>query len=150
MILDSTNNLELYKSISRNINNGINHLINNDYSKHSPGKYDVDENSFVLVNHYKTKSSVDCKLESHKKYIDIQLMYKGNEKVGYAVLNNQTPSEEYSEEKDVMFFNFDHDVFLLRENMFAIFFPHDIHKPGIAINKSEDVIKIVMKISFDL
>jgi YhcH/YjgK/YiaL family protein len=135
MILDFTNNLEKYKSLSQK----------------EAGKYEVVENEiFVLVNKYKTKAVEDCRLEAHKKFIDIQIMIKGNEKIGYTLLNNQIPSVEYSDENDVMFFDSEYDLFSLNENMFALFFPYDIHMPGIVNQKAEDITKIVMKVKYDL
>jgi YhcH/YjgK/YiaL family protein len=103
----------------------------------------------MLVNNYQTKSSEECKLEAHKKYIDIQLMLIGNEKIGHFLLENESPSEEYSEEKDVMFFKEEYSSFQLRRNEFAIFFPNDVHMPGIVLNSFESVTKIVMKVKVE-
>lgn len=151
MILDFTSNLEKYKSLSPNLEKGINHLLKNDYSQKEAGRYEVFENEiFVLVNKYNTKVVEECRLEAHKKFIDIQLMIKGNEKIGYTLLNNQIPSVEYSDENDVMFFDSEYDLFSLNENMFALFFPYDIHMPGIVNQKAEDITKIVMKVKYDL
>lgn len=77
-------------------------------------------------------------------------MISGNERIGIAELENQIPSEEYSEENDVMFFKTEYDLISLKEKMFAIFFPHDIHMPGIIFDKEEEVKKVVMKIKVDL
>ena len=77
-------------------------------------------------------------------------MIKGNEKIGYTLLNNQIPSVEYSDENDVMFFDSEYDLFSLNENMFTLFFPYDIHMPGIVNQKAEDITKIVMKVKYDL
>ncbi len=150
MIHDNFINIEKYKSISPNIASAIDFLISHDLNTFSAGKYEIHKDKVImLVNKYQTKSSEECKLEAHKKYIDIQLMLIGNEKIGHFLLENEKPSEEYSEEKDVMFFKEEYCSFNLKRNEFAIFFPNDVHKPGIALNSFEYVTKIVMKVKVE-
>jgi YhcH/YjgK/YiaL family protein len=150
MIHDNFINIEKYKSISQNIASAIDFLISNDLDTFSAGKYEIHKDKVImLVNNYQTKSSEECKLEAHKKYIDIQLMLIGNEKIGHFLLENESPSEEYSEEKDVMFFKEEYSSFQLRRNEFAIFFPNDVHMPGIVLNSFESVTKIVMKVKVE-
>jgi YhcH/YjgK/YiaL family protein len=41
--------------------------------------------------------------------------------------------EEFNTENDIMFFNLETDQFTLKPGYFAVFFPHDIHQPGIMV-----------------
>ena len=54
---------------------------------------------------YDTRPTEECKLESHRKYIDIQVMISGEESMDIADISRLTLKEEYNEEKDVMFWN---------------------------------------------
>jgi YhcH/YjgK/YiaL family protein len=54
------------------------------------------------------------------------------------------PKGEYSEEKDVLFFNDEPDMFFtLHPGQFAIFFPEDVHAPLIS---EGDVKKLIIKV----
>jgi YhcH/YjgK/YiaL family protein len=147
MIIDTIENLKLYKGLSENLAKAINYLITNDLSSLEIGKHAiVEDDIFVLMSEYNTKEEVDCKTETHKKYIDIQIMLKGEEKFGFAFLNNQKVSETYNPEKDCMFYDTLLDYQNLHEGTFVIFFPSDLHCPSIKINDSIKVKKAVVKV----
>ena len=60
-----------------------------------------------------------------------------------------TPEIEYSEERDVAFFENSDDVIsgVFKNGSFAIFFSHDVHKPGLALDgENGQVRKIVVKV----
>jgi YhcH/YjgK/YiaL family protein len=112
-----------------------------------PGKYEIDgENIFALVSEYKTKSESEGKLEAHKKYIDVQYVIDGEELMGYAPLNGQEILVPYKEENDIVFFTGDKSFTKVSTGMFAIFFPTDVHMPGINTGKISDVKKLVIKV----
>lgn len=147
MIIDTIENLKLYKGLSKNMATAIDYLIANDLNVFEIGKHKiVDDDIFVIMSEYDTKDEVDCKTETHKKYIDIQLMLKGEEKFGFAFLNNQKVSEIYNPEKDYTFYQAALDYQNLREGTFAIFLPSDLHCPSIKINDSIKVRKAVVKV----
>ena len=58
------------------------------------GRYDLEEGVFALVQSYDTKPAEACKIEAHKKYIDIQCVLKGKELFGVADLSTQTLYED--------------------------------------------------------
>jgi YhcH/YjgK/YiaL family protein len=74
------------------------------FSGIKPGRYEIEDgNIFVLVNEYETKNAKDCKLEAHRKFIDIQYICSGEEQTGVALLKNQIHVEEYDETMDFIF-----------------------------------------------
>jgi YhcH/YjgK/YiaL family protein len=84
MIIDTIENLKLYKSLSHNMTIAINYLITSDLNNLKIGKHEIAKDDiFVLMSEYNTKDEIDCKTETHKKYIDIQIMLKGEEKFGF-------------------------------------------------------------------
>jgi len=147
MILDRIENYSLYSGLGNNIKKGFDFLAKTDLSKFEAGKYPVDgENMFLLINEYETKSKAECKLESHQKYIDIQLMLEGSEVMGYVAKNEQQPTENFLAEKDLLFYNEPATFFEVKQGEFALFFPTDLHQPGISVSTNQKVKKAVLKI----
>ncbi|MBE0551388.1 MAG: YhcH/YjgK/YiaL family protein [Ignavibacterium sp.] len=129
------------------MNKAFTYLKETDFSKMELGKYEIDgENIFALVNEYSTKDETEGKLEAHKKYIDVQFVARGSELMGYAPLGNQKVLDEYNEQNDITFFNGAKSFTQVNEEMFAIFFPTDVHLPGIKVNEKSFVKKVVIKV----
>ena len=147
MIIDKIENSHLYKNISERINKSFEYIKTTDLQNLPAGKYPIDgENIFALVSEYKTKPEVEGKLEAHKKYLDVQYVISGEELMGYVPLGNQQILEPYKEENDIVFYTGDNSFTKVSEGMFAIFFPEDVHMPGIASSKSSSVKKLVIKV----
>lgn len=147
MIIDKLSNSHLYSGLGERINKAFDYLKNNDFSQMELGKYEIDgEDIFALVNEYNTKDESEGKLEAHKKYIDVQFVAKGKELMGYAPLENQKVIDEYNEQYDIIFFSGEKSFVKVDEGMFAIFFPEDIHMPGIKVNEGSQVKKVVIKV----
>jgi YhcH/YjgK/YiaL family protein len=66
--------------------------------------------------------------------------------MGYVPLENQKVIEGYNEQNDITFFSGEIFFSKLDEGMFAIFFPTDIHLPGIKVNEITYVKKVVIKV----
>ncbi|HAN00170.1 MAG TPA: YhcH/YjgK/YiaL family protein [Marinilabiliales bacterium] len=147
MILDHVKNIERYRTLSANLAKAIDFITANDLARFVAGKHLIDgEQVFLLMNEYETKPEADCKTETHRKYIDIQLMLSGAEKVGYAFLENQKVVEGYNVEKDYTFYEAELDYFILKPQWFAIFFPTDMHCPSIKAEQPGFVCKAVVKV----
>ncbi|MGB5155904.1 YhcH/YjgK/YiaL family protein [Desulfobacterium sp. N47] len=146
MIIDSIDNIEIYSGLGNEISTALRYIATADFNNMEPGKYDIDgDNIFVIISDYSTRHSNECRLEAHRKYIDVQYVAKGVEWVGYAPLENQAPAEEYDDKKDCAFFEEKASFIKLGKGMFAIFFPTDIHMPGTA-DKPAPVRKAVVKV----
>lgn len=147
MIIDKLSNSHLYSGLGERIDKVFAYLKETDFSIIELGKYEIDgENIFALVNEYNTKDETEGKLEAHKKYIDVQFVAKGSELMGYAPLEIQKVIDDYNEQNDITFFSGDKSFIQVDEGMFAIFFPTDVHLPGIKVNKKSYVKKIVIKV----
>ncbi len=147
MLIDKIGNYGLYSGLRKNIFTALEHIRNTDFTNMETGRYDIDgENIFAIVSDYTTKNSADCRLEAHRKYIDVQYMVKGAELVGYAPLMKQIPVTDYDGEKDVTFYKDDAVSFInFNKGMFVIFFTGDLHMPGIG-TKPSTVRKVVVKV----
>jgi YhcH/YjgK/YiaL family protein len=147
MIVDKAENLNLYTHLGAKFQKGFNFILDPELMLLDNGRYEIDgDNVYALVSEYKTKVESEGKLESHKKYIDIQFLAKGNELIGYTPFNNQELITEYDEAKDFQLFNGDKFFINLHQGMFAVFFPYELHMPGIISSKQTYVKKVVIKV----
>lgn len=146
MILDKIDNYKLYVNLNQRIARAFTYILETDFSQLSLGKHLIEgEDIFALLQEYDTKEIENCKLESHKKYIDIQFMISGDELMGITTLNNQETTE-FNEDNDYYFYNSDYTIIRVNEGMFTIFFPDDIHMPCIKVETIEFVKKVVIKV----
>lgn len=113
----------------------------------------LTEDIFVLKQAYYTKNREDCFFESHKKYIDIQFMVKGEEYMDVCDLNSLKIENEYIEKTDFIKYEGKEEgtsKLLIQENCLAIFYPSDAHQPCIKVEKEELIYKAVIKIPVSL
>jgi YhcH/YjgK/YiaL family protein len=147
MIIDQLKNACLYYGMSKKITTALKFLEENNLSRMSSGRYAVDgDEIFALVQNYMTKNREECKWEAHRRYIDVQFVLQGREKMGVSSLEKMEVTQDYDEETDVVFLEGEGDFFNVPAGYFAIFFPDDVHMPGLAIDNPESVQKFVVKI----
>ncbi len=146
MILDTLENYQLYSTINERIAKGFAFLRNTDLDAIPSGKHDIEGDTiFALVQEYPTKPLNECKLESHKKYIDIQYMIRGEEFMGVTTKNNQVVIEQ-NPERDYTFYEGETSLVRVGQGMFTIFFPDDIHQPCVQTESAAEVKKVVIKV----
>ncbi|MBW3628128.1 MAG: YhcH/YjgK/YiaL family protein [Gemmatimonadetes bacterium] len=148
MILDSLSRAEQYGALGPRIAAGIGYLAS--FEPSTPvGRHLIDgEDLFAMVQEYHTAPATEKRFESHLRYIDIQYVVSGRERMLYApadTLDVQTP---YNDEKDVAFYQDPpaSSSLLVVPGQFAIFFPTDGHKPGCMAGGRETVRKVVIKL----
>lgn len=148
MVLDKIENSELYKNLHPRFVKAFEYILKTDFSQLVDGKYPIEKDEiFALVQEYRTKDAKDAKLEAHRKYIDIQYIHSGAELIGVAPFNNQTLVID-EPEKDIAFYEGEASFIKLEAGMFAVFFPGDMHMPGLKIAQPAKVKKIVIKVLF--
>jgi len=149
MILDTLENYQLYSTINERIAKGFAFLRNTDLDAIVSGKHDIKGDTiFALVQEYQTKPLNECKLESHKKYIDIQYVIRGEEFMGVTTKNNQKILEQ-DEDKDYTFYEGTTSLVRVSKGMFTIFFPDDLHQPCVQIESAAEVKKVVIKVMIE-
>jgi YhcH/YjgK/YiaL family protein len=147
MIFDKIENSAIYENISPFIKKAFEYLKQTDFSKLENGKHVVDgDNLFAILQEYDTKNDADAKLEAHRKYIDVQYIISGEELIGVRPLINQAPCKEYDDENDYALYDDTCSFVKISPGQFAVLFPQDWHKPGIKVDKSIKVKKVVMKV----
>ena len=151
MIKDKLINSGVYSGLSENIKKGFEWLNKVDLKDIEPGKYTIYEDKvWANVQIYETKPDADY--EAHRKYVDIQYMIAGNERVGVTDITNCKTTVEYDPDKDIEFFQSktnEEEYQSLNEGDFLLFYPHDAHKPSISPNEVKIVKKVVVKAAVD-
>lgn len=146
MILDRIENLDIYTNLSANIAAGFEYIKSTDLQNIGPGIYAINNEMTAIISEYETNNIEDCKLEAHEQYLDIQYLIFGTEQIGYTPLINQTPTIPYNKDNDVVFYQEEVALTTLDKGMFAIYFPTDLHMPGVKFKNKNMVKKLVIKI----
>jgi YhcH/YjgK/YiaL family protein len=147
MIVDLLKNADLYGGINSRLSIALKYLQTTDLEKLQIGKHEImGSEIFAVVSEYNSKSFGEAKWEAHQKYADIQVLISGEEKMGYAHLQTMKITESYNSEKDIVFLDGHGDYINAKPGAFVIFFPHDAHQPGVAVNGSIPVKKVVVKV----
>ncbi len=154
MIFDTIKNCEKYFPLHKNFEKAFEFIKKAVEEELPVGRYELDgKNLFALVQEYTTKNPVDAKCEAHKNYIDIQYIVSGEERMEAFDISKATLKTEYNEEKDVVFFEDSEKAIssVFESGEYAIFFPWDVHKPGMSFGKTpKGVKKIVVKLLYDV
>ena len=146
MIFDSLNNVSKYSRVSENLAAALTFIASSNLQELKLGKHQVEgDDIFYIVDDYKTKPSAEGKLESHKKYIDIHVAISGSEYIGHVHFSNQKVFKSYDEANDYALYDGSAPFFKLMPGSFAVFYPNDLHMPGVDKNMV-DVKKLVMKV----
>jgi len=147
MVIDDLRNASLCFGMHKNFRTAFDYLLRTDFTHVANGKYPLDgENVFAIVNRYEPQSAEELKWEGHRKYIDIQFVASGFEEIGIVGIGEMTHTTDYDEMNDVQFFKGTGEHYHLGEKMFAVIFPHEVHKPGIAVDGTSQVLKVVIKV----
>ena len=113
------------------------------------GRYEIDGPGVVaIVQRYETAPQDTKKWETHRVHGDIQVIYSGEEFIGYAKRGELSVKTPYSPEKDAEFYSppsVPASAFLLKAGSFAVFLPHDAHQPGVMTGQPGPILKVVVK-----
>jgi len=112
-------------------------------------KHFIDERIFFTLMQYESKDIENCPVESHEKYIDIQMILEGKEGFGVTAKECVEIKEAYNTERDVVFYYkaSKQDVIELSKNQGVVFFPGDVHEPGRTPSAGKNMVtKVVFKV----
>ena len=144
MIFDSLANARQYYSINPHFEAAFNWLQKNPDAE--DGRYEImGDDCFVMIQSVRGRGKAEPFVEAHNQYIDIQLVLKGADEIGWKDRATcRDVKAEYSEEKDVAFWNDAADFFVpVLPGHFLILFPHDAHAP---LSGEGDLKKAVFKV----
>ena len=151
MIIATLKDLRRYKPLGANLSKAIDWLAAGGWDKLPDGKHEIDGQAvFALVSHYNSKALADARYETHRDYIDIQLLVSGKEIVQARAPDGLAVTEPWK--PDIEFYaapapGTDQELFLAPGTA-MVFFPEDAHRPCIAAGGvSEPIHKVVVKVA---
>ena len=114
-------------------------------------RIDLVHGCFALEQVYVTKERSECFFESHRRYIDFQLLLCGEEMMELVDIDQLT-LDRHDEDKDFIFYRpFDEAMKLvMRPGDLAIYFPDDAHMGLQLYKSSQRVHKTVVKVPVEL
>lgn len=114
-----------------------------------PGMYPIDgKNAYASITEGPEKTEETAKWESHRKYIDLQYIIRGKEKIGVAPVATATVTTPYNEKKDGAGYTAVGKYYIATPAEFFLFFPSDAHRPNLHVDGYDTVKKIVIKIRY--
>ena len=147
MVVDTLDNLEKYASLNPLFAQAIAYLKSTDLNAVEVGTKVELKGKDLVVNFAQAnpKTKEQAKLETHNKFIDIQIPLSAVEVMGYTPAKDCVPANApYNAEKDITFFEgLAEDYIAVKPGMFAIFFPQDGHAPAIS---ETGVKKVIVKV----
>jgi biofilm protein TabA len=147
MILDILENAHRYVGLNMGFSKAFEFLFRPDLKELAVGRYEIDgECVYAIVAREPGRRKEDEQLETHERYIDIQLILAGTDEMGWKSRSLcGKPAGEYNRAFDFQVFADEPDAWVtVKSGSFAIFFPEDAHMPLIS---SGNIHKVVVKVA---
>jgi biofilm protein TabA len=149
MIADRIENSRLYSPLHKDFGEAFAVLKDPATGQKPDSRYSIDgDDVYYIIQHYATKPVDADRFESHRKYIDIQVLIAGEEMLGCTPTAGLEVVTPYDVTKDIMFYRagkiatWTH----LEPGLFCLLFPDDAHLPGCQVDHPMGVHKAVFKI----
>lgn len=150
MICETIQRLDYIKSFSDKMAQAIHFLKTTDFSLIENGKIPIDgDRIYSIISSYQTRPAGQSRYETHRNYIDIQLILEGEENIFFTTSESLVPDGPYQ-------IDFDKQNYLDSKNSsclhltpgtVAVFFPHDAHKACCQVHEnSSQVRKVLIKV----
>jgi biofilm protein TabA len=147
MILDRLENADRYAGLHPDFARALAFLRRTDLAQLAPGRYEIDGRRVdAVVAKAPGRSRDAARLETHRRYIDIQFVLAGTDEMGWRALGRcQTPDGPYDTEGDCQLFADRPEAWIaVAPGALAIFFPEDAHAPLVA---QGELHKVVVKVA---
>lgn len=140
------------KKYPDSIQKAIKFIKSHNFLEMDEGEYPIDGDRIYAKVFDLTSRPVDeVHPEVHRNYIDVQFWVNGRERIGYAPLKADYHILEEHTEQDLYFLDKIEDETLIGavQGDYMIFFPNDIHRPGVADGEPLRYRKVVVKVHID-
>ena len=147
MIIDQLSNADQYHGLGERVAAGLRWLVEHAGAGLPDGRCEIDgEAMYALAITYEPRDAAGAEFEAHQRYLDIQYVVSGVERMGWADLGTLTPRGEYDADSDARMFSGEPSWVTAAAGTFIIFKPQDGHIPGVATEGSGQVRKLVVKV----
>jgi biofilm protein TabA len=148
----TVNYVELYRQYHANKaywDKAFEFLKTQDLQSLKVGRQNIDgDNVYATVQDTPTKDYDSTQWESHRKYIDLQYVIRGKEKIGRESPSKLTVTRPYTEARDLANYSGNGPLYEAVPGTFFLFFPSDAHRPNIMSGDKSADKKIVFKIRY--
>ena len=151
MIIDTFENIDLYKTMSVNIWKGL-VFLEEAKPELEVGIYTINESVKAIVEEYATSFDSSELFESHKRVIDIQYPLVGLERVLWSPINKMVTEIPYNLKQDRTYFAGSYKQAThadIGDGVYAIFFEGDGHSPKHCVAEQELIKKVTIKVAVD-
>ncbi len=144
MIIDCIENIELYENFHKDLKKGFEFALSlRDKPK---GKYECDD-IFAFVQEDVTKEYALGKTETHLKYLDVHIMFEGEEILGYENADKLSVETDYDDIAEAIFYKGELKNIKIEKDMFFILHTKDAHRTCVHIDKETTYKKVVLKLA---
>ncbi|WP_266205347.1 YhcH/YjgK/YiaL family protein [Pontibacter kalidii] len=148
MVLDKLTNAARYYTLHPLFEQAFRYLEETDLKAAATGVHEiVGKQLLAIISDGPGVTEQAYKLEVHRRYIDIQYIISGTDRMGWKDMALcQEPNDPYQEERDAAFFPDKTDTwFDVPAGSFTIFYPDDAH--AAMVTGERTVRKVVLKIA---
>ncbi len=145
--MDVLENAQRYFTLHQGMPKAFEFLLRPDLHKLPMDRYEIDgDRLYAMISKGPGRKRADACLETHRKYLDIQLVLAGVDNMGWKRKSScRQLVGGYELERDVQFFGDKPEAWLaVNEGAFVVFFPEDAHLPLISEGQ---IHKVVVKIA---
>lgn len=135
------------------IQTALEYLRTHDFISMETGVYEIQgKEIYAQVMDAQTGPADTKRPEVHKKYIDVQFLASGKERLGFTPDTGSYEVDERLEDKDLIFYKaVENEGFIeATPGCYSIFFPEDVHRPAVAAGEPMTIRKVVVKVSVEL
>jgi YhcH/YjgK/YiaL family protein len=149
MVIDTLEHADSYAALLPGLDLALAFLRRSDLATLPDGRHEIDgDRVYALLQSYDTRPPAPGKLETHRRYADVQVLLRGRELCGWAAWSDQLRvTAPYDAARDIMFCDGACDFVTLNPGLFALLLPQDAHLPCCqADGQPSAVRKAVIKI----
>ncbi len=148
MIVDLIGNRGWYQGLGADIACALDYISATEFSSMPDGRYEVrGDDIYATVQRYQTKPIEQGLWEAHRRYVDVQFIAAGTERIGYAPLHNLAILSPYDAAKDILFLGGSGEYINARAGTFLVLYPQDAHMPCLSSGAAGPVVKVVVKVA---
>ncbi|HEU4891582.1 MAG TPA: YhcH/YjgK/YiaL family protein [Vicinamibacterales bacterium] len=132
MVLDALSQLNRYLDLHPRFRVIADAIASRNLAALLPNRYEIDgARLYLSIDENDGRGHARARLESHRRYIDIQVTLAGDEEIGWRPVSEcYGPTAAFDEHRDIQFYGDIPQTWLaVPPGFFAIFFPHDAHAP---------------------
>jgi len=147
MVFDTLDQLEMYIPLLPAIRVVADTMDHDELYDKAPGKYSTRDPKVTYTIYEYMTSAADKPFEYHREHSDVMIVLSGQELMSTSWRELKNQSQAFDAKADVGFFQAEPvTVLQAAQGRFAIFFPGEPHKSGIAAGEPSLVKKVVFKI----